>query len=114
MSTKQERNLIYTSRRWRKLRQQAFDRTAGLCAECERQGYTTEAKIAHHITPWKTGKTRAERHMLIWDIDNIEPVCESCHSALHYEMIEINKESNEISNLAYELLGIKKDINEID
>ena len=106
MSTKQERNLIYTSRRWRKLRQVVLAKHAGLCAECERHGLTTEADLVHHITPWKLGKTRADRNRLIWDIENLEPVCNSCHSSLHYEMVAINKESNDIRNLAYELLGI--------
>ena len=81
---------------------------AGLCSECEKHGFTTEAKIVHHIIPWKEGKTKAERRKLIWDEENLTPVCEECHKGLHFEMDDINVESRQINALMYELLEIKK------
>ena len=108
MSTRAERNQIYCTTRWRKLRERVLRKHAGLCAECERNGLTTEAKIIHHIIPWKEGKTQDERRRLIWDEGNLMPVCDNCHSNLHFCMDEVNVDAAHINSLVYELLDITK------
>lgn len=86
------------------MREVILDRHGGLCAECQRSGYTTEAKIIHHIKPWKEGKTRQERHKLIWDENNLEPVCEGCHINLHNAIKRDSKEINEIEDMVLDML----------
>ena len=108
MSTKRERKLIYNTHKWRLLREKILSKHDGLCANCKRRGYTNEGNIIHHIKPWKDGKTQKEKWFLCWDENNLEPVCSSCHKALHFEMIDINNESNEILKLGYQLLGFNK------
>lgn len=108
MSTRAERNQIYCTTRWRKLREKILNKHGGLCAECEQNGLTTEAKIIHHIIPWKEGETQAERLELVWDEENLMPVCEDCHSALHFNMDDVNVQSKQINALMCDLLGITK------
>jgi 5-methylcytosine-specific restriction enzyme A len=45
-----------------------------LCAECERQGETVEAKVVDHIVPH-----RGDR-VLFWDAANWQSLCETCHN----------------------------------
>lgn len=106
MSTRNEKKYIYCTPRWRRLREVILDETGGLCAVCKRKGYVEEAKIIHHIKPWKEGKTRAERHHLIWDKSNLEPVCEPCHTYLHSNIERDKKAGNEIERMALKMLGL--------
>lgn len=107
MSTKFERKTIYNTTRWRKLREKILEKNDGLCANCKRRGYTNDAHIIHHIKPWKDGKDKTERYLLIWDEDNLEPVCNSCHNNLHSEMVDINKDSNDIWKMVYSMMDIQ-------
>ena len=104
MSTQNEKKYIYNSVKWKRLRQVILDRHGGLCAECERIGYVTEATIIHHIKPWKEGKTRKQRHKLIWDENNLEPVCEGCHINLHNKIERDKRESGQIEEMVLDLL----------
>ena len=103
MST--EKQKFYQSHRWRKLRQKIFERDSGLCAECGRKGYTTEAELIHHIKPWASAKGK-ERERLKWAEDNLEPVCHKCHGYLHRQLYRANKEASKIYQMA---LGLLKD-----
>ena len=89
------------------MREKVLQKYDGLCANCQRNGYTNDANVIHHIIPWKNGETKKERFELIWDINNLEPVCYTCHNSLHSEMIDINKDSNEIWKMAFSMLDIQ-------
>lgn len=106
---KTEKRKFYSSNKWRKLRQYVFDRDAGLCAECKRNGRTTEADVIHHIKPWAKTASAEEREKLKWDKDNLEPVCHKCHGLLHKQLFRDTREASEIYQMALELLAPKKE-----
>lgn len=62
----------YSTRRWRRLRL-AVLRAEPLCAECLRQGRLVPATQVDHIVPISRGGA-------VWDPDNLQPLCASCHS----------------------------------
>jgi 5-methylcytosine-specific restriction endonuclease McrA len=64
---------IRESRRWRKLRPMAMAMFSGLCAYC----FKSQADHVHHI------KRLVDRPDLAFDLDNLAPLCEKCHSRLH-------------------------------
>src|SRR5206468_12734360 len=70
---RQEDKAFYSAPRWRKLRA-AFLAHHPLCAECDRHGRTTLAEHVHHVLE------RKARPELAYDWDNLESLCESCHS----------------------------------
>ena len=63
---------IYSSKRWRALRQQALKRADDCCERCFSIG---EIQV-HHKVPVALGGA-------IWDLDNLEAVCRSCHLEAH-------------------------------
>lgn len=60
--------------RWRKARR-FFLNAHPLCAECEREGRTTEANVVDHVEPHRGDSD------LFWDESNWQALCESCHNA---------------------------------
>ena len=102
MSTKHERQTLYKSARWLKLRQAILQRTDGLCVRCLDKGRITEAKIIHHRRPWKDGRTKAERESLMWNEDNLEPLCNGCHNEAHHLLDPLKRETSEILSLIKE------------
>ena len=73
MSTAQERQLIYGTRRWWRLRVRVIQRDGGRCCKCEKVGGSIEV---HHIVPIKEGGP-------VWKIDNLESLCRLCHIKKH-------------------------------
>lgn len=59
--------------RWQNLRK-SFLREHPLCVECAKKGLTTVATDVDHIVPHKGDQS------LMWDWDNLQPLCHSCHS----------------------------------
>ena len=78
MSTKRERKEIYLTKRWAALRDAAFDRDAGLCQDCKRQGLTVAAALVHHVIPLRSGGNH-------WELSNLRSLCRDCHSKEHGE-----------------------------
>ena len=72
-------NPWYNTRAWQALRA-AVLRDNPLCVHCLEHGRTTAARIADHITPVSTGKTEEQRKALMWDITNVQGLCDSCHN----------------------------------
>ena len=66
---------LYTSTRWRKLRELKLQENP-LCEVCERESRITPACIVHHKTEVKAGGDP-----FAWA--NLEAVCASCHRRLH-------------------------------
>jgi len=58
--------------RWQKARE-TFLKRAPLCAECQRQGRVTLARIVDHVKPHKGDQD------LFWDTSNWQPLCKPCH-----------------------------------
>jgi hypothetical protein len=68
---------LYATARWRK--RSAFHRKQHpMCAECERQGRTHEAHLAHHITEYWPGAT--DLHFFFGPLESL---CFSCHLEKH-------------------------------
>lgn len=64
---------IYNRRWWHRLRRLVLD-TGPLCRMCAARGVTTPATEVDHITPISEGGPAR-------DMDNLESLCSSCHSA---------------------------------
>lgn len=58
---------------WRKLRNY-FLSVHPMCEMCRKEGRYTEATEVHHIKPLSDGGTN--------DLDNLMPLCKSCHSRI--------------------------------
>jgi len=59
-------------KRWAKVRRQVLN-AEPLCRSCAREGHTTAANVVDHIIPKARG---AEDY----DLDNLQPLCTSCHN----------------------------------
>ena len=64
---------FYNSKRWRSLRAY-YIQSHPLCAECNRNGITTGAKVVDHIKPITMGGSPI-------DIRNLQILCEPCHNS---------------------------------
>lgn len=75
-------NPWYNTGRWQKLSKQVryidypVCNAPHLCVLCKRNLCTT----ADHKKPVVSGKDMAEREALMWDIINLQPVCDTCHA----------------------------------
>lgn len=70
---------IYSSKKWKLLRQVALNRAEGCCEEC----YSIGEIQVHHKKPVAQGGA-------IFDIDNLIVLCRSCHLEAHRK-IEVEK-----------------------
>jgi 5-methylcytosine-specific restriction protein A len=75
---KKERDAFYASVRWRRLRA-AHLASHPLCEVCLRDDKLTEATAVHHV------RERLEAPHLALDPDNLESICDACHTAEHNE-----------------------------
>lgn len=57
-----------------------------LCAECERCGVVRLAQEVHHVIPVESVVTRGAMERLMYDPDNLVPLCRECHRAIHRAM----------------------------
>ena len=76
MSTSQERREIYSSRRWRKLRDIKLDNKP-LCELCQGQGLTVAAVMVHHRKPIRDGGEPFP------ELDQLQSLCQACHQEQH-------------------------------
>lgn len=82
MSTRSERNEVYATAAWRKLRLRALNAAGFLCVQCAEAGRTAAAEIVHHKQPWQAA-TGARRRELAFDFDNLQALCRDCHALAH-------------------------------
>jgi len=68
-----ERQRLYASSEWRRLRRQLRARAGGKCESCG----STESLHAHHVKSW------AEYPELRFDLDNLRLLCRDCHHNEH-------------------------------
>ena len=61
-----------------------MQRDGGLCQECLRKGILTPATQVHHkISPFQHGLSQADFDFYAWSMENLEAICQPCHSAIH-------------------------------
>jgi 5-methylcytosine-specific restriction protein A len=75
----------YGTRQWHDLRDHYIQHHP-LCERCLEQGRTVPAEHVHHVIPFLTGNTKADRMKLLLDEDNLMSLCRSCHKAIHREL----------------------------
>lgn len=72
-------NPWYHTTRWRKLRKAVLMENP-LCVECQKINVIELAKVVDHEIPVSSGHNEAERERLMWDLDNLQGLCDSCHN----------------------------------
>jgi hypothetical protein len=75
------RQKLYNTRKWSKLRLWILKKSP-ICS-C---GHL--ATQVHHKQSFMTGLTQEQRERLFWDANNLVPICQECHNAIH------NKKNN--------------------
>ena len=81
-STRKERQLIYQSQKWQRLRA-AYIAEHPLCEECLKQGKTTAAVDVHHVRSFMSTNDEFERAALAFDYSNLRALCRECHTREH-------------------------------
>lgn len=77
-----ERQKIYNTRRWAKLRAVKF-RMNPLCERCAEGGRVIPAEDIHHIVSFMSADDPIRRAYLAFDFDNLMSLCKKCHQAIH-------------------------------
>ena len=72
-------NPWYHTQAWRKLRA-AILRDSPYCVECKQVGIVALAKVVDHIKPVSTGQRIEDKERLMWDENNLQGLCDSCHN----------------------------------
>lgn len=72
---------FYKSVEWQRVRQQAMAKTNGLCAYCLENKRIVTADMVHHQ---KTIKTHWELRLRL---DNLVPLCHSCHAKIDHKSL---------------------------
>lgn len=76
---------MINSARWVELRALVLS-VRPLCVRCMHEGRETLATEVHHISPVEDGATAEDRRRLMFDVTNLQPLCHSCHVAVHVEL----------------------------
>lgn len=79
---REERNEVYTSTRWRKLRL-AYLQSHPLCESCLEQGKFTPSVDIHHIISFMSTNDPLKRKYLAFDYNNLMALCKECHQKIH-------------------------------
>lgn len=78
---REERNEIYTSTKWRKLRL-AHLQQHPLCELCQKEGKVVPASQIHHIDSFMNYEGM-KRYAVAYDSNNLMSLCEKCHQKVH-------------------------------
>nr|DAF12565.1 MAG TPA: HNH endonuclease [Caudoviricetes sp.] len=79
---REERNEVYTSTKWRKLRL-AHLQLHPLCELCQKEGKVVPAVDVHHITSFMSTNDHLKRIYLAYDPNNLMSLCKECHQKVH-------------------------------
>ena len=79
---REERNDIYASAKWRKLRL-AYLQQHPLCELCLKANKVVPAIDVHHIISFMTTTDRLKRLYLAYDPNNLMSLCKECHQREH-------------------------------
>jgi len=73
---------LYGRKDWKLLRISKMA-DSPLCELCERKGEVSVATECHHLVPFMSGETAAEKLELFFGWDNLAAVCKTCHEEAH-------------------------------
>lgn len=73
---------FYSSMAWNRLRK-TFLSLHPICSECLKHEKVEPATCIHHKVPFMRGETDEEKWSLFLDENNLIPLCNKCHTALH-------------------------------
>lgn len=80
---RKERQQIYNSTRWKKLRNLYYQEHP-LCEQCLKEGRITPSHDIHHrLSPFVRGLSPEERIRRAYDWDNLMALCVDCHVKEH-------------------------------
>ena len=80
-----ERQELYQSRRWRKLRDYMVQQHP-LCEKCLQEGKITPTQDVHHrLSPFQKGITEEEKDRRAFDEKNLMCLCRDCHIKEHHK-----------------------------
>jgi len=68
-----EVQVIYNTKRWKKVRELALKRDGGLCVMCLKEGRIVKADVVDHIIEIKDGGDP-------YDLNNLQSLCNKCHA----------------------------------
>ena len=89
METRAERQKLYNSTAWRKIRKEVLKRQP-LCQACGKYHRLTPATVADHLKPWETAAEFYGHGKKIED--HFQGLCKSCHrEKLSEDMLERKK-----------------------
>ena len=69
-----DRQKIYNSPKWKKVRELAIIRDCMMCQECKRNGIDTKFDEVDHIIEL------SDKPELAFDLDNLQCLCKPCHA----------------------------------
>jgi len=79
---REERNEVYTSTRWRKLRL-SYLQQHPLCELCLKEDKVVPSVDVHHITSFMSTTDHLKRIYLAYNPDNLMSLCKECHQKVH-------------------------------
>lgn len=102
---KKERQEIYSSRMWKKLRLEKL-RQNPICEICELENKSNLAIDVHHLKSFLNANDEYEKEELAFDINNLLSVCKMHHSLIHngylkdcFNLDQIKKRIKENNNI---------------
>lgn len=100
MRKSKEAQRMYNDKRWAEVKRIVWLRANGNCERCWAEGMAKRGKPykrpgvdCHHIVPFETARTQAERERLCYNPDNVRLLCIPCHIKTHQEMGKNTKEN---------------------
>lgn len=88
--------LINTAR-WKRLRLRKLQEEP-LCQSCQSKDKITPATEVHHIIPVESVTSINQMEVLMFDYNNLMPLCHQCHKNIHAEMFSHSKENVKKAN----------------
>jgi len=73
--------VIYNTRTWRELRLYFLSKNP-LCEICKQHDKITLAQEVHHKIPISAGKTKEQKQIIGFDIENLQALCIDCHKKI--------------------------------
>ena len=88
---------LINTMRWRRLRLKKIQ-AQPLCELCEKNGRITSATEVHHIVPVESVNNISQMETLMFNFENLMPLCHKCHKEIHAEGFSHSKENVKKSN----------------
>lgn len=87
MAKDKEYNQLIHSSAWQRTRREKL-MSQPLCEMCSGKDVRlfTPATCVHHITPVETGITMNDKKRLMFSMENLMSLCDSCHHEIHKQL----------------------------